>query len=437
MLDKLNLNMWDIINIITSYVDWIAFFTVIHAIGSRKICNRKYFLRIILVMLFMGYVEILPLFQNLKIVMCMIVGIIFYKISYEDNIYKCIIMNLLFWLGIMIIEAISIGIVVVINQLESIQPLLSGNLYRLEAVVISKVLLLIELILFKYFRLSLEFKRKDMILIGIPVLSNIISLLLIFGYNLKQNIASRTNIILLVFITFLMVMSSIILLIIIGKIVQDDKLKLEYELINERINTNYKNYENINEIHNKVRYVYHDLKNHMVCMKSYNTREEIIAYINDLELQISDFQHFKNTGNQTLDIVLGEKIYICKKYNIEFEEYINISKLNFIKNIDICAIFSNALDNAIEACKNINENMKKRIEVKVTYINGFSILKFTNTKNNEIKFTDNRIQTTKDDKKIHGIGLASIKHIVKKYEGEVIVNYSEDEFILKIMIPIK
>ena len=51
------------------------------------------------------------------------------------------------------------------------------------------------------------------------------------------------------------------LIIVIGKIVQHDKIKLEYELINERINTNHKRYEGINEIHNKLRYVYHDLKN--------------------------------------------------------------------------------------------------------------------------------------------------------------------------------
>ena len=125
------------------------------------------------------------------------------------------------------------------------------------------------------------------------------------------------------------------------------------------------------------------------------------------------------------------------KYNSEYEEYINISKLDFISNVDICAIFSNALDNAIEACINIDTNIEKRIDVKVTYINQFCILKFTNSKSNEIKFVNQDIQTNKSDKSVHGIGLASIKYIVKKYDGEVIIDYSNDEFILKIMIPIK
>ena len=98
-------------------------------------------------------------------------------------------------------------------------------------------------------------------------------------------------------------------------------------------------------------------------MRNYNTREEIVEYIDNLNLQINDFEYFKNTGNKTLDIVLSEKKYICSKYNIQYEEYINISKLDFI-NVDICAIFSNALDNAIEACINIDTNIEKRIDVK-------------------------------------------------------------------------
>ena len=62
----------------------------------------------------------------------------------------------------------------------------------------------------------------------------------------------------------------------------------------------------------------------MICIKNYDTKEEIISYIENLEFQIHDFENLKNTGNKTLDIILGEKIGLCKKYNIEFEESINI-----------------------------------------------------------------------------------------------------------------
>lgn len=431
------LDVWNIIDTITAYIDWIIFFSIININGTKKISNIRYLLSVSIILFGMGLINISNMFPNTKIVLCIVTGILFCKFSYENSIAKSIIMNLLFWLGLMFIEVISTGVVVMLNNLDSIQSILTGNIYRIQAIFISKILLFMELILLKYFKLSLEFKFKDVVLIGLPILSNIVSLLLVFGYNFNQNIHSKSNLIVLAFTVLLMIASSIMLLIVIGKIVQDDKLKLEYELINERINLSHKNYENMIQAQEKLRYVYHDLKNHMICMKSYDTKEEIISYINNLEFQINDFENLRNTGNKTLDIILNDKIHLCKKYNIEFKDSINISKLNFIKENDICAIFANALDNAIEACININDEIEKRIEVKATYINGFAVIKFINTKINDIKFTGDRIKISKEDNKIHGIGLASIKYIVNKYDGEVVVNYSENEFILKIMIPIK
>lgn len=431
------LDVWNIINTITAYIDWIIFFSVININGIKKISTKKYLLRVSIILFGMGLINISNMFPNTKIILCIITGILFSKFSYENSIAKSIIINLLFWLGLMFIEVISTGVVVMLNNLDSIQPILTGNIYRIQAIFISKILLFMELILLKYFKLSVEFKFKDVVLIGLPILSNIVSLLLVFGYNFNQNIDSKSNLIVLAFTVLLMIASSIMLLIVISKIVKDDKLKLEYELINERINLSHKNYENMIQAQEKLRYVYHDLKNHMICMKSYDTKEEIISYINNLEFQINDFENLRNTGNKTLDIILNDKICLCKKYNIELEDSINISKLNFIKENDICAIFANALDNAIQACININDEIEKRIEVKATYINGFAVIKFINTKINDIKFTGDRIKTSKEDNKIHGIGLASIKYIVNKYDGEVVVNYSENEFILKIMIPIK
>lgn len=59
-------------------------------------------------------------------------------------------------------------------------------------------------------------------------------------------------------------------------------------------------------------------------------------------------------------------------------------------------------------------------------MNEFAIIKFTNTKVNAIRFSDEGIQTNKNDKKMHGVGFSSIKYIVSKYNGEVIVNCSDN-----------
>ena len=103
---------------------------------------------------------------------------------------------------------------------------------------------------------------------------------------------------------------------------------------------------------------------------------------------------------------------------------------------EICALFANALDNAIEACIEMESCAKKYISVTCRDIKGFIIIKIINSKSNVIKVIDDQIYTTKVGKVGHGIGISSIKYITDKYNGEVVINYSDDEFILNIMIPI-
>lgn len=279
MLENLNMEIWNIINVATGIIDWIIFFLAIDSVGNKKESNIKYIFGIITIFTLTAFLNTANIFPNIKIIICMIVGTLFYILLYKDKIHKCILVSLLFWLSLIITDGLGVGIVIMANRLDSVNILLSGNVFRIQCVIISKILLFTLFILFKYFKFSLEFKFKDIVLIGLPIVSNIASLILVFGYNLKSDLVNKENIIILIFITLMIVLSSIVLLIVIGKIVQDDKLKLEYELINERINASNKTYENINEIHDKLKYVYHDFKNHMICIKSYDTKEEIISYI--------------------------------------------------------------------------------------------------------------------------------------------------------------
>ncbi|MGT3909356.1 sensor histidine kinase, partial [Clostridioides difficile] len=229
MLTNLSVGFWNIINLVSGTIDWIIFFLVIHLVGKRKISNIRYIFTTIIIIIFMAYINVVKVFPNIKILLCMVIGISFYITSYEDKIYKSIIVSLLFWLGLMVAEGSAVGLVVFINKLNNINITQHENLFRIQAIIMSKVFLFIGFILFKYFKLSLDFKPKDMILIGIPILSNIVSLLLIFEYNLRVNTITTENLFIFIFAILLILSSSIILLIVIGKIVQDDKLNLEYE----------------------------------------------------------------------------------------------------------------------------------------------------------------------------------------------------------------
>ncbi|MEG2365052.1 MAG: GHKL domain-containing protein [Terrisporobacter sp.] len=59
-----------------------------------------------------------------------------------------------------------------------------------------------------------------------------------------------------------------------------------------------------------------------------------------------------------------------------------------------------------------------------------------NTKCNDIKISNHKILTTKNNRNRHGIGLKSVSSSLDKYGGTVAIEYNDKEFIIKILIPI-
>ncbi len=105
-----------------------------------------------------------------------------------------------------------------------------------------------------------------------------------------------------------------------------------------------------------------------------------------------------------------------------------------ISDRDLCIVISNLIVNAIEAVdkiysseRNINVTLKKgKI---LTYI----IIKNTFV-NSEDKVIQNKISTTKSDKRNHGFGLKNVKNIVEKYNGELVLKVEKNQFIAEIRI---
>ncbi|WP_270660323.1 GHKL domain-containing protein, partial [Paraclostridium bifermentans] len=59
-----------------------------------------------------------------------------------------------------------------------------------------------------------------------------------------------------------------------------------------------------------------------------------------------------------------------------------------------------------------------------------------NTKQNKVNIREKHIKTDKKDTYLHGLGIKSVKSSVEKYSGEVVIDYSENRFIMKIIIPL-
>lgn len=193
----------------------------------------------------------------------------------------------------------------------------------------------------------------------------------------------------------------------------DELYKSQSEL--ERINTDKAYYAMLDQQNKTLQTFAHDEKNHLTAIKSLAKNPQVDEYIDNIYGQIKCHSMFGNTKNKMLDLILNKYQYICDQYKIEFYSSIKTANLSYIENSDLITMLSNLLDNAVEAAKH---TINKYIDLSINKVNGFDILTLSNSCDKKPKSDGTILQTTKAEKRLHGLGIKSIKNIVNKYNGD-------------------
>jgi hypothetical protein len=428
---------WNIIICISTTIEWLVFKFTVDKLSERKRSKKITNVSISLIIFTIYFLTIEKINPNTKLVLGVIMGYSFYFYNYKTKKLKAIIVNLVYWMILIGLDFISLNFVLTINQAIKIHELFKNDIFRLELIIISKLLLILIIPIVKSLKYNIEFKKKEVLHITVLILANILSVVVIFTLSMNYMNKSLTQDLILLVVSGMLILSNISLVKIIGKIVKANNIELENKLIREKMDMQYNYYLNIQEEQLKVRKLYHDMNNHIICMKKlYENCGEVNKYIDDIKSELNSWKSIISTGNMILDIIVNDKKKICDKNNINFEVDINFSKCDFVDMIDICSIFSNLIDNAIEACLKINDK-DRFIILKGTIVNKFFILKCENNKLNKIKLDKETIITDKKDTFIHGIGIKSIKSSIEKYDGEINIDFSKDKFKVQIYIPLK
>ena len=113
----------------------------------------------------------------------------------------------------------------------------------------------------------------------------------------------------------------------------------------------------------RVRSIYHDLKNHLLVLEGRQGTEETRRMAEKLRLQIADYEDYVHTGNDFLDIILKDKAAKAREKQIPFSASVDFRGIDFLDPLDISTIFGNAIDNAIEAGEKMPEE-ERLITVK-------------------------------------------------------------------------
>ena len=215
-----------------------------------------------------------------------------------------------------------------------------------------------------------------------------------------------------------------------------NKVRMELETVQMLLEKQYQQYQLSKENIDLLNYRCHDLKHQIQVLRKesdINKREE---YLNQMEEDIRRYEVRNMTGNSVLDIVLNAKSMTCSNNGISLTVVADGALLEFMETMDICSVFGNALDNAIESALKLDDKEKRLIHVTVSKQKGFLIICFENYFEGELKLEDNVIRTTKGDEWYHGYGIKSIIYTINKYDGVVNIKNEYNWFVMKIVIPI-
>ena len=159
------------------------------------------------------------------------------------------------------------------------------------------------------------------------------------------------------------------------------------------------------------------------------------AEIAEIRSELEMYDAIVKTGNKAFDTIVTEKSLYCSRNAIKLAVIADVRSIDFIGDIDMYSLFGNILDNAIEAVTKL-DGPRRIINMTVREVNSFVSVHAENCFDGALKLRDGLPVTTKDDKIEHGYGVASIRHTVKKYGGEVTVSADNGVFALDILIPI-
>ena len=187
-----------------------------------------------------------------------------------------------------------------------------------------------------------------------------------------------------------------------------------------------------------IRRLYHDVKNHLLAIQSMSGSEgEINDYLSELLPKFEGYETQVKTGNQTVDAILSEKIQLTHADGIRFNICLDLASLGHIRTVDLVTIFGNAVDNAVEALRKLDDTEEKYLYIKSAAFAGNIVIRFENRFAGRVEMKNGVPVTSKKDSDMHGIGIRSIENAASRYGGTVSVKADNEnrQFTLIVMLP--
>ena len=204
-----------------------------------------------------------------------------------------------------------------------------------------------------------------------------------------------------------------------------------------------KEVQEIQDIYSDMRGLRHDLRGHinsiMQYVKKHNDSEdeELNGYVRNMEETVSKLDFCYQSGNPITDIIIHQKKQEADRAGIKFLVDFNYPKELQIDVYDIGIVLNNALENAIEAASLVEADRYISLH---SYVKGnlfFIEVDNSFVRNIVMNKESGLPESSKSNKKFHGMGLTNIQRCARKYKGDidiVIGNSKQEQHIFNLTV---
>lgn len=206
------------------------------------------------------------------------------------------------------------------------------------------------------------------------------------------------------------------------------------QVIAQYLEEQVKYYEYLRDQERETKKFRHDIRAHLYFLnrlKNENKSQEFEEYFQKLLGKMDDLGSRVHVGNDIVDAVLSKADAEAGEKQIQMDITGHLPAKCNISVYDLCTIFSNLLNNAIEAAEQTDKRM---IWVICRYTKEEIIVEIGNYFNQSNKIEKNSLQTSKLDRNYHGWGMKNVMDSVKNCRGLLDIEVIDDRFIVSITL---
>lgn len=154
------------------------------------------------------------------------------------------------------------------------------------------------------------------------------------------------------------------------------------------------------------------------------------------ERELATYSPFVETGCPIVDVLVGEKVQYCTEHGIRIVPFMDARGLVGMDPLELCTLFGNAFDNAIEAVEVLDDPDLREIKAKLAQRGDYAVFVIENPCIAEGRPSTGRVDVAAPSHVHHGYGIPNMRRVVESHDGSLTLEREDGMFRLTVVLKV-